>query len=155
MMIPMRIVCPSCDATYDVPASRLKPGKMVRCARCGSDWLPEAEPEAATEEAPSEPPAPPPAPEPGEFVEPLPEITAMDRLAASPARPPSRAGLIAAWVLTFVVLAGAAAATFGWRNAVVQAWPPSGRILAAAGRTAPMPAVTTAPPVQTAAKKAE
>lgn len=152
MMITMRIVCPSCDAAYELPASRLKPGRMVRCARCGSDWVPEAEQEAVAEEAP---PEPGPAPEPDDFGEELPEITAMDRLAASPARPPLRAGLIAAWVLTFVVLAGAAAATFGWRNAVVQAWPPSGRILAAAPQTPPRPAVTTAPQAQTAAQKAE
>jgi hypothetical protein len=58
-------------------------------------------------------------------------------------------------MLTFVVLAGAAAAAIGWRGAVVQAWPPSGRILAAAPPTTPEPAVSKAPSGQTAAKKAE
>ncbi len=47
---PMRIVCPSCSATYDVPETRLAPGLSVRCARCSADWAPL-------------PIAPPPAPE--------------------------------------------------------------------------------------------
>jgi predicted Zn finger-like uncharacterized protein len=47
----MRIVCPSCEATYEVPKSLLGDGgKLVRCARCGKEWLPEATPPA---EAPS------------------------------------------------------------------------------------------------------
>jgi predicted Zn finger-like uncharacterized protein len=158
----MRIACPSCGATYEVPASRLKPGKMVRCARCGSDWLPEAEAAAAPPQprtapfdptGPSDPTAPVdptalPGGESEHFADGLPEITAMDRLAASPALLPSRAGLIAAWVLTVAVLAGAAAAVFGWRDTVVRAWPPSGRILATIGHT-------TAPAVQSAGKKVE
>ena len=38
----MRITCPSCAAHYEVPAARLRPGKLVRCVRCGADWLPAA-----------------------------------------------------------------------------------------------------------------
>jgi hypothetical protein len=60
----------------------------------------------------------------------------MDRLAASkPALPSRPAGLTAAWVLTFVVLAGAVGAAIGWRDEVVRAWPPSGRILSASGHS--------------------
>lgn len=137
----MRIVCPGCDATYEVPASRLKPGKLVRCARCGSDWVPEVEAEGAPAEQ---------AIDQQDVSAELPEITAMDRLAAAPAPPPpSRAKLIAAWALTAAVLTGAVAATLGWRDAVVRAWPPSGRILAAS------PAPVSARPVQTAGKKPE
>lgn len=90
----MRIVCPNCHATYEVPESILAgPPRMVRCARCGAEWAPEAavagpapdpappaapdhEPQAAlpapqSEPAP-EPPAapPPPLPAPGGRVEP-------------------------------------------------------------------------------------
>ena len=36
----MRIECPSCAARYEVPETRLAPGRAVRCARCGSDWVP-------------------------------------------------------------------------------------------------------------------
>src|SRR4030081_2370464 len=104
----MRIECPSCAAQYDVPAARLKPGKLVRCARCASEWVP-------TEEVqPLDPPpeeAEPPAVDEFGAMSPEPQLTAMDRLAASkPALPSRPAGLTAAWVLTFVVLAGAVGA---------------------------------------------
>lgn len=38
----MRIVCPFCDAAYEVPRSLLRgDGQMVRCARCDKEWVPE------------------------------------------------------------------------------------------------------------------
>lgn len=41
----MRIVCPNCQATYDVPESLLVGApRRVRCARCTKEWLPEAPP---------------------------------------------------------------------------------------------------------------
>lgn len=55
----MRIVCPGCEAAYEVPEAMLSPGRAVRCARCGRDWvpLPEEERPAATEEpSPEDPP---------------------------------------------------------------------------------------------------
>jgi len=164
----MRIACPSCDTTYQVPDSRLTPGKMVRCARCDNKWLPVREAEdavAAPESAVAKPDAqamaapPDVAPEASSAsaasdaasatAPPGPTVTAMDRLTASavPAHRP-RGGLIGAWAATFVVLAGAVAATVVWRDAVVRAWPPSGRILATTGPT-------TAPPAQTAGRKPE
>jgi hypothetical protein len=80
---------------------------------------------------------------------PAPTATAMDRLTASaqPAHSPHR-GLIVAWALSLIVLAGAIAAAMIWRDAVVRAWPPSGRILATTSPTPP-------PPGQTAGKKPE
>jgi predicted Zn finger-like uncharacterized protein len=143
----MRIACPSCAAEYEVPAARLKPGKQVRCARCRSNWLPDLD---AGNAAPPLDPANPSSPD-AEFgaAEALPDVTAMDRLAAAGAPPaPQRTRLIGAWVLTFAVLAGAFAAVFGWRDAVVRAWPPSSRLLAATDQTAP-------PAVQITGKKAE
>src|SRR5262249_11997962 len=52
----MRIICPSCSATYDVPDSLVTPGRIVRCARCGQEWSPV--------QAPPEPPPAPPEPPP-------------------------------------------------------------------------------------------
>jgi predicted Zn finger-like uncharacterized protein len=138
----MRIICPSCAADYEVPASRLTPHKMVRCARCGGQWVPDhpaensASPEV-TAAAPSGLPA-----------ETIPPVSAMDRLAAPLAsrRPP--AGLLVAWVLTFVVLAGGLGATVIWREKIMRAWPPSALFLAPFGHAAPQPA-------QTAGKKTE
>ncbi len=39
----MRIVCPTCEATYNVPDAALSPGRPVRCARCGNNWVPQRE----------------------------------------------------------------------------------------------------------------
>jgi predicted Zn finger-like uncharacterized protein len=141
----MRIACPSCAATYEVPDSRLRPGKLVRCAQCGSEWLPVRAPDEIAA-SPEQDEAPASA---GEFevTAPVPGFTAMDRLAAAPVPPPSHSRLIGAWVLTFVVLACAVAATVGWRDAVIRAWPPSARVLAAEGQTRQH--------AQTAGKKAE
>lgn len=135
----MRIVCPSCAAEYDVPAFRLTPRKVVRCARCGGEWM--AVHEAAESVPPLEPPESPSTPQ-ADVTAPLPAVTAMDRLAASPARPPSRAALIGAWIMTCVVLVGAVAAVVVWRADVTRAWPPIGRILPPTGDTIPQPAHT-------------
>jgi predicted Zn finger-like uncharacterized protein len=42
----MRIVCPACTASYDVPDAMLGAGRSVRCVRCLREWLP-APPAAA------------------------------------------------------------------------------------------------------------
>ena len=134
----MRIACPSCASEYEVPASRLTPRKMVRCASCGGEWIPvhttddTVPPLEPAEDRPSSPLVP----------EAAPAVTAMDRLAA--AKPPRRssAGLVGAWALTFVVLAGVIAATVIWREAVVRAWPQSALVLAPFDRAVPQPAKT-------------
>jgi predicted Zn finger-like uncharacterized protein len=125
----MRIACPTCAATYDVSASRLLPGKKIRCMRCGGEWL---------YARPAE------APEPIGRAEPesLPPVTAMDRLAASPAPGAPSSRLAAAWILTVIVLVGAVTATVIWRQAAMRAWPPSALILAPFGQIAFQPAQT-------------
>ena len=131
----MRITCPSCGADYDVPASRLTPRKMVRCVRCQAEWVPahvgqDAE-LASAEQAQF-----------ASQIEPLPAVTAMDRLAASQSAPPSSPALLVAWILTLVLLVGTLAATVTWRGAIMQAWPQSALILAPFGQPAPAPAQT-------------
>jgi predicted Zn finger-like uncharacterized protein len=149
----MRIACPSCAAEYEVPASRLKPGKLVRCARCGGKWSPapdDAEPASQAEAAGQHPPeaGSGAGPDAGlDIAASLPEVTAMDRLAASPAPPPARWPLVGAWVLTVLVLAAAVAATISWRDAIVRTWPPAGRILPTTGpATTPPPQAKDTPP---------
>ncbi len=125
----MQIACPSCAAEYDVPADRMKPGRKTRCARCGTVWAPEPEAE----------PAPPPEPAAAEPEPPTPAspaITAADRPAGSPSRPPRSAALAAAWLLTALILAGGATSTVVWRAGVMRAWPPSSRILLLFGHVA-------------------
>ena len=132
----MRIDCPGCAAEYDVPEVRLVARKLVRCARCGVEWQP-ARVGAAAGAAP-EPDHGHPAPARTVVApEPVPGIQAMDRLAASAAAldgPP--AGLMAVWVLTVIVMVGAVAAAVTWRDSVMRAWPPSGRILVYFGPSA-------------------
>lgn len=122
----MRIACPSCSAEYEVPASRLTPRKMVRCARCGGEWTAVHEAEEV-ESNPIDPPEPeadqPPSPSP------LPVLTAMDRLAASPAPPRRNLPLLSAWVVTCLVLAGAAGTVAFWRNDIIRVWPQTAWIL--------------------------
>ncbi len=40
----MRITCPDCGATYEVPPTLLAGRRPVRCARCSGEWLPAPEP---------------------------------------------------------------------------------------------------------------
>lgn len=71
----MRIVCPNCDAAYEVPQTMLAPDRPVRCARCGRDWAPAAAlpvapspivppPPASASPPAAPPPLPPPPPPP-------------------------------------------------------------------------------------------
>lgn len=74
----MRLVCPNCDAEYEVDASVIPDGgRDVQCSNCGHAWFqipPEVEAEIAAEEAlyeappaltePDPVPAPAPVPEP-------------------------------------------------------------------------------------------
>jgi predicted Zn finger-like uncharacterized protein len=124
----MQIACPGCAATYEVPASRLKPGQAVRCARCNQTWKPEPVAEAPPPPEPPAPAAPEPEPEPQPTS---PFADAMQRLAASPAVPARRrAGLAVAWVASILLLILAGIGAVLWREPIMRIWPPSGRILA-------------------------
>ena len=65
----MRLICPNCDAEYEVPDSAIPPeGRDVQCSNCGNTWFfdpsqPE-EPEPVVDDAP--PPAPVTTPEPAQ-----------------------------------------------------------------------------------------
>ncbi len=56
--------------------------------------------------------------------------TAMDRLAAQPAKPPSTLGLRLAWATSIFILVLALGSAYAWRSHVVAAWPPSERAYA-------------------------
>lgn len=90
----MRLVCPNCDAKYEVPEDAIpETGRDVQCANCGHAWFqmrraaevapvvapvaapvvpPVAAPPAPAAEPVVAPPAPEPAPEPEPVVEPEP-----------------------------------------------------------------------------------
>jgi predicted Zn finger-like uncharacterized protein len=85
----MRIVCPSCQAAYEVPDAVLRPAapgapaRMVKCARCGNAWAPAAE-------APA--PEPPPAPAPPEAAPQAPPPAEEDLPPPPPVSPATPAG---------------------------------------------------------------
>lgn len=128
----MRIVCPICSAAYEVRDALLAPGRAVRCARCGEEWVaipasPPPPPEAA-----EEPPAPT-TPQQQPAAAPS-RLTAMERLASQPpAPPPASLGLRAAWTASFVVLLLFGWGVVAWRADLMHAWPPSTRLFDAIG----------------------
>ncbi|MFC3695348.1 MJ0042-type zinc finger domain-containing protein, partial [Chenggangzhangella methanolivorans] len=46
------ITCPSCEASYRVPADRLGAGRKVRCQRCRDEWYATPDHETAPVDAP-------------------------------------------------------------------------------------------------------
>ena len=137
----MRITCPTCEATYDVPEKLLRPDREVRCARCGGRWLPTpAEPgmpppPAATEPSDVDEIAAPPAPDgdrPSSF-----DIFTRTAGLLDPGgdEPPARAGMAVwgGWVASLLVLAGLGWAGLTYRAQVMQAWPPTERVYALFG----------------------
>jgi predicted Zn finger-like uncharacterized protein len=137
----MRIACPSCAVAYEVPDERLKPGRLVRCARCGHEWVP-ARPEASDRDSE--------LPGSGEYQD-LPEThaeisrpSAMDLLALSSTPLPPDRRLRAAWVISVAVLALLLGSAALWRGAVITSWPASERLYGWAGLQPPDPATRTA-----------
>ena len=146
----MRIVCPACDATYDVPDALLAGGaRKVRCVRCGSEWVPTGMTVAplAFEEPRAETPAyrPPPEPPPLEplarvepRLHPLRPRHEAAREMAGPIleeapSPRANGTAMAAWGVSLAVLVALGVAAVQWRAEVMAAWPPSERLFAVLG----------------------
>jgi predicted Zn finger-like uncharacterized protein len=156
----MRIACPACNAAYQVPDDQLREGRVVRCARCGTDWSPlEAVP---ADEGEREPPLPPPsievpAPEPvfepetmpvEEEEIPIPRPVMMPKAPPKP-RPPVL--LMFAWVVSLAVVAAGVGGLYVRRDRVMQVWPPSIRAYGPLG-LASKPAAAE-PPAQAGASE--
>ena len=153
----MRIVCPSCQAAYEVPDKLLSgPAKRVRCARCGEKWVPQAEapaadapaapPPAVEPEPAPEPPPPPPVAPPAAVEAPVgrplgapsgaPVATRVaarveERLAPEPVPATGRGGLIVAglaWLASLALLGAGGWAMVAWRAEVMAAWGASRRL---------------------------
>lgn len=131
----MRIVCPICSAAYDVRDDLLSPGRIARCVRCGEEWVPlSGEPDAAAESEPEPDPASIADATPVFDPRPPPRLSAMDRLASHPAVLPQRdSRLLAAWVVSLVLVLGMVVGLVAWRGAIMQTWPPSVRLYDAIG----------------------
>jgi predicted Zn finger-like uncharacterized protein len=149
----MRIVCPACDATYDVPDAMLGAGtRAVRCAKCGHEWMPAENSVAplppddvdfdADEPASARPTSAALEADPQGRHEPRlnplrprGEPRAAAPVPPPPDPPPPRGGAraIVAWALSILLLAAAGAAAVAWRTQVVATWPPSQRVFAVLG----------------------
>ena len=129
----MRIGCPSCHAEYVVPDDRLASGRVVRCARCGTDWTPvvaaePARPVVVPVEIP--PPLAPSVPDPPPVPAPFPVASPAER------SPPARrrgAGVAIGWLLSVAALAALGWAAYAWRADVMRVWPASERAYVALG----------------------
>lgn len=134
-MVRMRIACPTCPATYDVPDRLLAgTGRRLRCSRCGTEFpLPAAAP--VPERPPPEEAVPvataPPPPEPAPPPRILPEPRERPPVAASGDSAP--AALQRAWVASLVLVLGAVVALVLLRERVMEAWPPAARLFTALG----------------------
>ena len=124
----MRIVCPTCEAAYEVEDRLLRPGRATRCARCEHRWVPlaaevEAEPPPLAELEAVSPPvlAVPTGP------------TAMDRLSAVSAPTQGKLALRLAWAASVLVLLLAIVGLYVGRAKIMGAWPPSARLYSVFG----------------------
>jgi len=113
----MKITCPACSTSYDVPESAIAAeGRTVRCAQCRHSWFqpgPDTEAASPDEQQPatiSEAVAEPVVAA-AETVTPIPEIGLIDE-PAPPHRGRWRTWLIA--VLLFVLLAAGIAGAIAW-----------------------------------------
>jgi predicted Zn finger-like uncharacterized protein len=141
----MRIRCPSCSATYEVPDTLVERPRMVRCAKCAHDWLATAIdddplPEPAIEEpAETGTPVHEPAshePELEPALGPTP-LSAIERLTASLDLSPRIRRrdrmLTAAWAISFAALAALGVAGYTKRDALMREWPASKRVYGTLG----------------------
>ncbi len=129
----MRITCPSCHTEYDVSDEKLA-GRMVRCARCATEWTPVPEFAAPPVEEEAQGHALMPEPPVMDEPEPVPfppQIVVPPRQA--PAPPPPQQSAVLAWIASLVVIVAAVTASYIWRADVMQVWPPSQRAYQALG----------------------
>ena len=126
----MRLVCPSCAATYDVARDILPQSGQVRCARCGTEWQIERQAPAPRE----------PDPEPPDMVRPAPvwpEVLAPAPLPVGPASVgpalKRNRNVAAAWALSALVLVVLAAAVLVFHDDIQRTWPPSARLFSLFG----------------------
>jgi predicted Zn finger-like uncharacterized protein len=142
----MRAICPSCEATYEIPDRLIGTGRRLRCTNCAHEWTllpavaeaPEPPP-AARAEAPraaaSAPPAPLSQPPPPPSAHPM--LRRPPQLIDPPLPPvaddsagfqPGGAALRAAWIGSVLAVAVALGALWTFRYEIAAAWPPAARL---------------------------
>jgi predicted Zn finger-like uncharacterized protein len=155
----MRAVCPSCEATYEVPDRLIGAGRRLRCTNCGHEWtlLPAAAekpapaprvPEAPSPPKPAAAPAPratepPPAAATPSAVPPAHPMLRRPPQVIDPPLPPvddttgrSRRGDLAlrlAWIGSVLLVVLALALLWALREEIAGLWPPAARLVGTPG----------------------
>jgi predicted Zn finger-like uncharacterized protein len=129
---PMRILCPQCQAAYEVPERLIAGGRLLRCVKCRHEWR------EAAEAPPPPPPEPEPEPERLGAVPVPPPIPAQHR-PHQPIDPPGPAqrgqlALAAAWIASALALASFLAAILAYQAPITAAWPPAARLYVLLGK---------------------
>jgi predicted Zn finger-like uncharacterized protein len=117
----MILTCPSCSTRYLLPPAALSPaGREVRCAKCGHVWFQAPPTDMPRTVDLTEPVRPHGAAGLGAAPEKIANLP-------GPPRPRRRSGALG-WLLFIVILAGALGAAALYRDKVVAAWPPAGKL---------------------------
>ncbi|MFA5122252.1 DUF3426 domain-containing protein [Zavarzinia sp.] len=116
----MILTCPSCNTRYLLPPAALTTaGRDVRCARCGHVWF-QAPPADLPRTLDLTEPAPDDSAGAAEPIAPVRNLPA-------PTKPPRRSGPFG-WLIFLLLLAGGLGAAGLYRDQIVEAWPPAGKL---------------------------
>lgn len=116
----MILTCPSCATRYLIDPTALGvTGRVVRCARCSHSWT-----ELPPEDMPKRVDVIPPP----EAVRPIPPGSNLPAL-----RDPGGKTAWIGWAALVVVIAGALAGGYLWRDRVIAEWPEAARLYAQLG----------------------
>jgi predicted Zn finger-like uncharacterized protein len=159
----MLITCPNCAASYDVPDHLLAGAvRLLRCARCAVEWdaqsyvdqAPQgrqavharqvqavvAEPMSEVPDWPDHRSLPdddagrmPPPPDDSRLPAGISLSTDAPIRRRLPSEPPRMSALVAAWVLSLVVVGSLGWGVWHWRDDVMTIWPPSQRAFGVVG----------------------
>ena len=130
----MRIVCPSCQATYDVPDAKLGAApRQVRCAKCSTVWGvdPSPEPTSLMSDEHEDAHLPPPVTITSQLADPVAApapIAATHRLPTTQRASGGAIAPVIAWLVSVVVLVAAGWTIIAWRTPIMQYWAPSQRL---------------------------
>jgi predicted Zn finger-like uncharacterized protein len=122
----MRVLCPACDAQYDVPDRLIGSGRRLRCARCDHDWM--VRPTTPAPVAPEPDAAPGPALPAAEVAELAPQRLAPRPPAAGSRAPVGALGLWLAWLASVGAVLLAVVGLWLFRAELAVAWPPIQRL---------------------------
>jgi predicted Zn finger-like uncharacterized protein len=125
-------MCPGCSTGFEVPDDKLQPDLILRCHRCGHEWLAPYPPDASNDSTIENLASADAIGAELDGSQSNPTLTAPVRIKAPAIAARSRA-LLAAWVLSVFLVGGAGWMAVAHRRGVVAVWPPMERLYQAIG----------------------